>query len=164
MSERIDRDYRYARRASLLGSIALYAIALLSLAIGAHLACADFPPAAADPGARRVLLGLSTLAFAGADVLLAEFLRHFGSGSEPFGRAQSARLILAALLLASRTVLDALAPSSALAAALGAAAAVPLAAHAAFGLKVVSVVVFLVCIAMVVRYGDALKEDSDAFV
>lgn len=29
-------------------------------------------------------------------------------------------------------------------------------------LKVIVMIVFLICLAMVVRYGDALKEDSDS--
>lgn len=42
--------------------------------------------------------------------------------------------------------------------------AVPLVMHIDLDLKIIAVVIFLVCLAMVVRYGDALKEDSDSFV
>lgn len=160
MPERLDRDYRFARRASRVGAAALYGIAALSLLVGLVFCLLCSPPNGDGPG--YGLVGLAaTGVFAVSVVLLAEFLRHFGQDPSPFGERQFLRLVSAALLMGLRTVLDAMAPAARVAPPSG---SVPVVTHIDLDLKIISVVIFLVCLAMVVRYGDALKEDSDSFV
>lgn len=97
-------------------------------------------------------------------LLLAEFLRNFARGVTPFGTAQYCRLLIAAALLVAKTVLDSIVPPFGPVSVDGIPSTITFDSGAGLDLKVVVMVVFLVCLAMVVRYGDALKEDSDAFV
>lgn len=160
MPERLDRDYRFARRASRVGAAALYGIAALSLMIGLGFFLLCAPPDSGCAGYRLIGLAVAGV-FTISVVLLAEFLRHFGQDSSPFGERQFLRLVSAALLMGVRAVFDALAPVSRIASPSG---TIPVVTHIDLDLKIISVVIFLVCLAMVVRYGDALKEDSDSFV
>lgn len=158
MTERLDHDYLLARRASRLGAAALYGIAGLSLVIGLEF-CRRFLPAGGAGGNPLVRLACAG-AFAIPVVPLAEFLRHFERDRSPFGDRQFSRLVTAALLMGVRAVLGAMAPVSRNAAS----ELAGVLTQADLYLKIISVVIFLVCLAMVVRYGDALKEDSDSIL
>lgn len=95
-------------------------------------------------------------------ILMAEFLRHFAKGN-PFGRTQSLRLLLAGLALAVRTFFDALFPGAQFDTSvpeLGTAVT----SQADIDLKVVAMIVFLIALSLIVRYGDALKQDSDSIL
>lgn len=159
MPERLVRNYRYARGASRLGAYALYGIAALSLLVGIGFCLLRTPLEGFEPF--RLLSVIAAGIFSASVVLLAEFLRHFWSDPSPFGERQFTRLVAAAALLGLRAVFDATVPSSHTFGSLGEIQAIT---HADLDLKIISVVIFLVCLAMVVRYGDALKEDSDSFV
>ena len=159
MPERLVRSYRYARGASRLGAYALY-----------------WDSGAEPAGWHRLLLparplgGLRALPPAqrhcGGDLLR---LRPSSRRVSPallerpvaLWERQFTRLVAAAALLGLRAVFDAMVPSSHAFGSLGEIRAIT---HADLDLKIISVVIFLVCLAMVVRYGDALKEDSDSFV
>lgn len=94
--------------------------------------------------------------------MLAEFLRHFSKGN-PFGSGQSARLFVSGAALALRTILDALnpiGPYETSVAGLGA----TVTSQADVDLKVIAMVVFLISLSVVIRYGDALKQDSDSIL
>lgn len=94
--------------------------------------------------------------------MLAEFLRHF-SRDNPFEKSQSARLFVSGVALALRTILGALNPVSPYetnVAGLGA----TVTSQADVDLKVVAMIVFLISLSVIVRYGDALKQDSDSIL
>ena len=95
-------------------------------------------------------------------ILMAEFLRHFAKGN-PFGKAQSLRLFLAGTALAIRTLFDGMIPGTLFD------ASVPelgttVSSQADIDLKVVAMIVFLIALSLIVRYGDALKQDSDSIL
>lgn len=95
-------------------------------------------------------------------ILMAEFLRHFAKGN-PFGKAQSLRLFLAGIALAIRTLFDGMIPGALFD------ANVPelnttVSSQADIDLKVVAMIVFLIALSLIVRYGDALKQDSDSIL
>lgn len=159
MPERLSRDYQHAQRASRAGAGALYAVAAISLIVGLAF-CASCAPT--DESSWPWTLSIIAVGvFAVAVALLAEFLRHFGQDSSPFGEKQFVRLTSAAILMSLRALFDAMMPMTGAPASVD---AVPLVMHIDLDLKIIAVVIFLVCLAMVVRYGDALKEDSDSFV
>lgn len=164
MKNYLDSEQRLAQRRSFVGAVILYVVAalsalpvallLLSLSRGRGLGTVAELAVAA-------LLVLSQTASSAAIALLGDFLRHFSRDADPFGRAQPARLVATAGLLLLHTLTDAAA------AALPATArsvAGPLASALELDLKPLVLTVFLACLAMVVRYGNALKEDSDGFV
>lgn len=95
-------------------------------------------------------------------VLLAEFLRNFCKGS-PFGKAQSLRLFVAGLCLAAQTMVSAMFPSAQFEADV-AKTGMTVASQADIDLKVVAMIVFLIALSLVMRYGHALKEDSDSIL
>lgn len=163
MPERIRREYRIASRFSAVGATLIYALGIYCLfTIVVFLAAFIF-----NPSGENNIRALWPIAFAshisitGSVFLLAEFLRHFRDTSSPFNKQQSARLTIAALLLVIRLLIDCIVPTFD---SLSVATGITLVPQSGLDLKVVVMVVFLVCLAMVVRYGDALKEDSDAFV
>ena len=95
-------------------------------------------------------------------ILMAEFLRHFAKGN-PFGKAQSLRLFLAGTALTIRTLFDGMIPGVLFD------ASVPelgttVSSQADIDLKVVAMIVFLIALSLIVRYGDALKQDSDSIL
>ncbi len=160
-TERLDRDYRRARSATRAGGVALYVLAAFDLiaAVKCHLLALPQDLLGGSP-----LRPLAVLICAGISVSpivpLAEFLRRFGRlDHPPFGDGQAARLVVAAILMVPGALLDMVVP-------LGQAASAELSfspTRAYLSLKISSVIIFLVCLAMIVRYGDALKEDSDSF-
>lgn len=95
-------------------------------------------------------------------ILMAEFLRHFAKGN-PFGKAQSLRLFLAGITLTIRTLFDGIIPGALFDVdipELGTAVS----SQADIDLKVVAMIVFLIALSLIVRYGDALKQDSDSIL
>lgn len=161
MPERLTRDYRHAKMVTRVGALALHLITILSVCICLVIAALIFDDEGFGHTPHCLILSLIGMGvFAIATFCLAEFLRHFGLDQSPFGKEQSARLLVAAVLLAIKTVVDMALPTLSQ----DPSPSADLVFRADIDLKVVAVVVFLVCLAMVVRYGDALKEDSDAFV
>ncbi|MGQ5425960.1 hypothetical protein ACULPM_02820 [Thermophilibacter sp. ZX-H3] len=162
MPEKIKKEYGYACKISAIGATFLYALfayCLLALIV-LIVALSSF----ISESVRYVfptLALISHVSTTGAVFLLAEFLRRFRKADSPFETKQSFRLSGAALFLAIRTLIDCFVPTFNPISTSSGAVIVP---QSGPDLKVVVMVVFLVCLAMVVRYGDALKEDSDAFV
>ena len=158
MPERLDRSYRRARRVARAGATAFYGLAALCLVTVLGYYLHALPQ---EPSVGRSLTALAcAIVFAAPAVPVAEFLRRFGrEGHSPFGKGQPARLLAAALLLLPRALLSAAVP---LEEAVSTELAFPL-TRAGLYLKIIWVTIFLVCLAMIVRYGDALKEDSDSF-
>lgn len=162
MPEKLIANYKKAKRASLVGAVVLY---LLGASCVATLLIYLIATCQMEGTSTHLVYGLipvcSLASISVSVILLAEFFRHFSSDPSPFSRHQSVRLICAAVTLALKTFLDGLLPSFE---ATMLSAGITLVPQSGLDLKVVVMVVFLVCLAMVVRYGDALKEDSDAFV
>lgn len=157
MDEHLASERRHARRWSLVGALVLHSVAAVivvaSICYYAELLRTQ-PPTTWQQALPEALSVLSLLVSVGSIVLVAEFLRHFCRDDAPFSRAQSVRLLGSAGLLVARTLID-----------LAAAAAPPLpSAEGVVDPKIVVLAVFLACLSMVVRYGDALKEDSDSIV
>ena len=167
MQSNLLSEHKLARRGTSVGATILYAVAAVAL-LAEALHClvivsAELPGTWGDPFF-EVLLVLSQLAAIGAVGLLGGFLRHFCAHRAPFGGTQSARLIVASTLLVGCTALDVV-----LACAFHPVepAPVPLLSFAIgtqFVLRLLALAVFFGCLAMVVRYGNALKEDSDSIV
>lgn len=105
-----------------------------------------------------------TLSTTIAIALLGEFLRHFVSDSSPFGKRQSLRLLFAGLLFSLRMFIDCSTHEQPYELPVTTSTSFELILTTTAGpdLKVIVMIVFLICLAMVVRYGDALKEDSDS--
>ncbi len=158
MLERLDRDYQRARRVARAGSAAFYGLVALCL-VGALGYFLHALPQDLSGGRSLVALICAAVVVAPA-VPAAEFLRRFGREDRaPFGSGQSARLVAAALLMLPRALLEAAVP---LEKAVSTELAFSLTRRGLY-LRIISVTIFLVCLAMIVRYGDALKEDSDSF-
>lgn len=156
-----------ASRGAAVGAAILYAVVTLAviceLLHGLLLLGSKLPGTWGDP-VFNALLATSQIAAAVATALLGRFLRHFVIDAEPFCPSQSARLIVAAALLMGRLLLDA-----ALRCAFDAARLEPVPQLSALlvvqaALRVIALGTFLACLSMVVRYGDALKKDSDSIV
>ena len=114
MPEELTSNYRSARRWSRVGSVALYAVSALVVAL--VLARTVGGVSAHGPRAAAALVpeAVSELPLVAATVLLAEFLRHVGGTGAPFGRAQRVRLLAASLAIAAKSVLDVALPLVAL--------------------------------------------------
>lgn len=166
MDERLTRELRLARQIALVGTIALTFVELVYIILlGLHLAVF----ASLDPheqvdcmwvGASCFALILSTM----SSIMLAAFLYHVYHSSNPFDKHQSRRLFITSFLLLIRMTFDFILDSMGQISIESGLPGITLVPQSGLDLKVVVMVVFLVCLAMVVRYGDALKEDSDAFV
>ena len=161
MPEEVKRTYLTARRSSRLAAAAMGVLGVIQLIIFA-LYLATFVQGGASMGQEFAIslhLGsiLSTLA---STYLLGSFLWHFGGRESPFGARQSLRLAGAAILYLVRMAVDAAAPVfSPVEMGNG---ALTLTQQSGIDLQLVTIVVFLACLAIVMRYGDALKEDSDS--
>ena len=98
-----------------------------------------------------------------ATISLAEFLRSFGKDGRPFGRGQSVRLAVAGSLIVLSTLLDLFTPALTWSIRLvDGSAPVNISTQPGIDPMMVSLAVFFACLAIVVRYGNALKEDSDS--
>ncbi|MCR8908077.1 MULTISPECIES: hypothetical protein [Atopobiaceae] len=162
MDSSLNRECRVARRWSRFGAVALHGAA--GLGTIAEIAFCLLLVRKGLPDVRDILLFevplvLSQCMTLGTIFLLAEFLRHFCRDDSPFGGAQSTRLVMTSVLLLGHLLLELVVAGTAPAGALES-----LALDVDLDLKGAVLMVFLVCLAMVVRYGNALKEDSDAFV
>lgn len=105
----------------------------------------------------------------GVTILMATFFGNFAKSSSPFGRAQSRRLLMAAVFEAVVIVLGLLHPQGPDASiTLGglpfALNYYPSEASSSVDIGHVVEVVFLFCLSAVFRYGNALKEDSDSIL
>lgn len=166
MPERIQSEYRRARLAASIGTYSMYLISLFGLLILIAY-CFQLPNIAVlmPNSVGKIIINAAALVFTCiSTVLLAEFFRNFSKGSSPFGKWQTVRLITAGILFTLRLAIDWTAPIDIEPALNVIGQFVQVTSQPGPDLKVVVMVVFLVCLAMVVRYGDALKEDSDAFV
>ena len=166
MPEKLTREYKQARTIARFGAALLYLAGAVSLVIAA-LHFAELL-SSGQPSelylTQRHLSFLSAIIMAGSITTLAEFLRHFSKGNFPFGRSQSLRLLIASALFVLRCLLDALTPTTNLSIGTNSITLMTPDPQFTVDLKVVVMIVFLACLAMVIRYGDALKEDSDAFI
>lgn len=158
---------RAASRGATVGGTVLYVVTALAIACellhGLMLLGPKLPGTWGDPVFNALLATSQVIAII-TMALLGRFLRHFATDAAPFRTAQSSRLVVVTALIAGRVLLNA-----ALRCAYGTAglAAIPalsglLGAQAALGL--VALGTFLACLSMVVRYGNALQEDSDSIV
>ena len=159
--------HRTANRGATVGGTILYVVTALTIAcelLRGLMLLGSRPPGTWGDPVFNALLATSQVIAIVATALLGRFLRHFATDAAPFCTAQSSRLAVVTALIAGRVLLNA-----ALRCAYGTAGpvAVPalsglLGAQAALGL--VALGTFLACLSMVVRYGDALKKDSDSIV
>ena len=166
MPEHIVQEYRRARRVAHFGSYALYFITALEVII---LFTFVFIGPIESHLDIKFLVGwlasiVGTCLIISTTILLSSFLSRFSRNEDPFGKKQFHRIVLAGISLAARAVIDGLTTAFEPKTLQLAETSVTFMPTATLDLKVVVMVVFLVCLAMVVRYGDALKEDSDAFV
>ena len=162
MPEEVRSTYQAARRSATLGAVAMGVVGALQLLVLATCLAAvlgDVGPSLVETPRGWTLLAsiVTTLA---STVLLGRFFWFFGRDRSPFGTRQSLRLLAAAGLYLARVGIDAIMP--ALASVELAEGALAITQQPGIDLKTVAVVVFLGCLAMVMRYGDALKEDSDS--
>ncbi|MBM6675552.1 hypothetical protein H6A07_02170 [Olsenella uli] len=162
MSEEILGEYRRASRMARIGTVCMYAIAALFVVI----ALVSVSASVRDGLPRDASVAIRLLKHATAittTVLLAEFLRHFGRSSSPFGRGQSLRLVTAGLLLVLSTMFDlfGIAPSYDVQL-LGGTLSFGATSQPGINPLMFSFAVFLFCLALVTRYGNLLKEDSDS--
>ena len=162
MPEELLREFRRVARATKIGSACMYAIAVL-LTVMMLVSCLVRPqttPLAFLEVAKGLLRQCSAIV---ATVLLAEFLRSFGRARSPFGRTQSLRLVSAGALILLSTALDLFrGPQSYRLELVEEGLALSATSQQGINPVLISLVVFLFCLALVVRYGDALKEDSDS--
>lgn len=166
MPEKIEVSYRRAKSSSRVGSLCMYLLATLS---GVNFLLFAYTSTSANtsitqPPIEDLLIALAaTLLTTAAIFLLGEFFRHFGKDCSPFGKRQSLRLLAAAVLFTARTILDVLSPEPGIVHSLSSSnPTLYVTSQPGPDLKVVVMVVFLICLAMVIRYGNALKEDSDS--
>lgn len=153
MPEEVRDRYLAAQRSARMATIAMSIVGALQLFIFTVYLLALPEPVKEPIEWLRPLAVLSTL---GSTVLLASFFWCFGRDRSPFGRRQSFRLAGAGALFLMRMTLDALIPSAVANGTPG------LTEHPEVNLQIVTIIVFLGCLAMVMRYGEALKEDSDS--
>lgn len=162
MQEDLARTYRRAKLAATIGSVSMFVLfgaflLILAVFLFAFLKTGSFD----DMGLSWKLLSLACMVARTLSVLLlAEFLRHFSAGKSPFGRRQSARLLVSGALLALDAVLGYLAYAAPVTRQVSDAVAAT--THGGPSLTVVVMIVFILSLAAVIRYGDALKRDSDS--
>lgn len=166
MPEALKKAYRAARTASALGSTLMYALFLLAvLNFIVHLyAITQTEALHALPGGSQLLLLATVFVPIPLEWLLAEFLRKFGHRRNPFGPAQSLRLTAAGVFTLLYAILEGIAPSLSYVSVAKGAVPIGIDGTPSLGLLDVTMAVFLVCLAMVIRYGSALKEDSDSII
>lgn len=162
MREEIQREYRHAKTVSQFGCTCLYLMAALLGALAA-LTCLALPQTPDPPGAHLGVGVIKQVTSLVATISLAEFLRSFGKDGRPFGRGQSVRLAVAGSLIVLSTLLDLFTPALTWSIRLvDGSAPVNISTQPGIDPMMVSLAVFFACLALVVRYGNALKEDSDS--
>lgn len=164
MPEELEKSYRRARNVSLAGAGVMYLLMLLAILNFLVQLYAIAQGNALDSLPLEQTSALLACAFVPIplELLLAEFLRNFGNGRSPFGGVQSARLAGAGLLALLYSVLEAFVP--AIAGTSVVTGAVPVVISSGPGIRFgdLTMVVFLLCLAIVIKYGNALKDDSDS--
>ena len=161
----LDRERRLVGKATLVGSLLLIPCgamlaAILCVYIYAFLTVRQ---TAGQPLSWWALM----LCDAAIDLLstlaMQVFLWHFSRDAEPFDDRQSRRLLFTGVLFVIKTILSGyIRPFDNILVSEG-----PLPIELAYtGVRIgpLSMAVFVICIALVLRYGNALKEDSDSFV
>ena len=157
MPEEVTRRLRHAQSASRIGAVCMYAMAA-ALCIISVASCCAFAGQGVIPPAPLARPALSTV----TTVCLAEFLRNFRQEASPFGRGQATRVALAGLLLLSYALLDLFGPATSYRLDfMGEAMPVAITSQPGINPMMLSLSGFFLCLALVVRYGDALKEDLD---
>lgn len=153
MPEEVRYRFLAAQRSALVATLAMAVVAALQLFIFVTYLFAETSLAEGVSDALRLIAMLATIA---STILLASFFWCFGKDRSPFGLGQSLRLSGAGALFMIRMALDAFVPSQV------ADSISSLTERPEVNLQLVTIVVFLACLAIVMRYGDALKEDSDS--
>lgn len=166
MPEALEKTYRSAQIASTLGSIFMYALFLLAAFNFIVYLYAIMSIDALDALSHESQLLILATVFVPIplELLLAEFLRKFGHGHNPFGTAQSLRLIAAGALTLLYAILSGRAPSPGYVSVVGGPISIGIDRTPSLSLLDITMTVFLICLAMVIRYGGALKEDSDSII
>lgn len=164
MPDEINHSYKKAKIASLVGSGVMYVLFALGVGISlvSIVALSQTDSLKLLPNGQRLLLLLSVLLPVPAILLLAEFLRHFGRGGHPFGASQSLRLLSAGALLLFYTAIDSMRAKFGTINLTGGPTPIGINDGPSISIVNVTFVVFLLCFALIVRYGNALKEDSDS--
>ena len=167
MATEIEREYHRARCVVHVSTIVMYAVALLELVILVLFLCAFLEAGVSEQMSLACWLG--HFAYSIVSIMMAfclvGFLRHFYRDPLPFGARQSQRLIVAGFLLIVTIVLGGLLPNI---------GEIPVSNNVSpifvsterGGIELNAVIhaVFLFCLAYLVRYGNALKEDSDSIL
>lgn len=98
-------------------------------------------------------------------VLFAEFFRNLTKEASPFGGRQSLRLIVAAVIGLGCRILESLVSVGSFYS-ISADMPIPIikTADSPMFFSDLAVFSFLICFALVIKYSDALKEDSDSFL
>lgn len=157
MPEDVKSSYLVARRSAKIATLAMSLIGALQFLIFAVYLFSLLRIEGGPDNTLRLAAMLSTVV---STALLASFFWHFGRDKSPFGHRQSIRLAFAAILFMARIAFDALVP--ALVPLMTVGNTPGLTEHPEVNLQIVTIIVFLGCLAMVMRYGEALKEDSDS--
>lgn len=160
----LEQEKVRAQRACKFGAICMYCIAAISLLMDALYLYTLTQTATLGflTMGQRIATAIDGATSTIWMILLAEFLRNFRKGS-PFGKSQSLRLLVAGLALAVQTATNILFPSGAFqenVRELG----VTVTSQSDIDLKVIAMIVFLIALSLVIRYGDALKQDSDSIL
>lgn len=167
MTDKLNATYKRASRACHVGAVCMYTLALLMLLLTLTFVYAftqlSVFDGILDISGRALLLVPLALVFV-ATVLLGEFFRCFRHTRSPFGTQQSRKILIAGLLFVAAAVFDSI-PLASFDVALFPDSSFGVASPS-YGLdmKVVVLAVFLICLSFVVRYSNALKEDSDSIV
>lgn len=162
--EELKREFDRARRVSTVGAFVMYAIAVATAVIFLIYlyVIVTAGSTSGQESAWPVAAMLSLGAFALSNLLLGRFLWCFGNGGSPFGARQTYRLCFATALLAFKLAGTVMVPS------FNSLEVVPgllsLTSQPRVDLQGVTLIVLLLSLAMVLRYGNALKEDSDSIV
>lgn len=166
MPEDLKTTYRLARIASFLGSVLMYVLLLLviiNFAVYFYAVMWTEALCAISQESRLLLLATVFVPLP-LEWLLAEFLRNFGCGHNPFGTVQSLRLVAAGMLAMLYATLNSIAPQMSGITVIGGSVPIGIDSGPSLGLLDITITVFFICLAMVIRYGYALKEDSDSFI
>lgn len=162
--ERLNKLYRQAKRISTIGTICLYVISglVLLIAVGLFYAFLQTNDFSNENLVWKVLTCAESFAELLSIALMGTFLRHHGHERSPFGPRQSRRLFISGCLYVLKRVFSYLTagPVHAVEIAPSITATTGLTPH--ISLLDIALIVFLLCLGMMVRYGDALKKDSDS--
>ena len=160
----LEQEKVRAQRACKVGAICMYAVAAISLLMDMLYLYTLTQTATLGflTTGQRIATAIDGVTSTIWMILLAEFLRNFRKGS-PFGKPQSLRLLVAGLALAVQTMANILSPSAQFqenVQELG----MTVTSQSDIDLKVIAMIVFLIALSLVIRYGDALKQDSDSIL